>query len=119
MYVIDSQGRRIMCPHPGEDQKVSYVLGKNASSRLIRARTGFNSDCVCLECLAQFKLDIGNEEFSKFSWRYYYGAIKKRDKRKCPSCDSTKVRTVPEMVDQECPKCKIGHIREIWTGTIC
>ena len=101
MYVIDRRGLRIPCPHPGEYDKVYKVLGKKASDELIRERTGFNSDCVCLECLGQFFLDI------------------KRDERKCPYCESTRIRTIRQLVDQICPKCKNGHIREIWTGTIC
>jgi len=100
MYVEDDDGRRIICPHPGERSTVAEALGKDAPRELVEARTGFNSHCVCLDCLGQFKLDI------------------KKDDRRCPHCNSRKVKTVRELVGEPCPKCKEGVIEEIWTGWI-
>jgi len=100
MYVTDDNGRRIVCPHPGEMRTVSEVLGKDAPREIIEARTGFNSHCVCLDCLSQFELDMS------------------RDERRCPGCNSSNVKTEREMVGKLCPKCKKGTITEIDTGMI-
>jgi hypothetical protein len=99
-YVTDLNGNRIICPHPLEDERIRKVLGEEASWELIQERTGFNSDCVCLECLTQFNLDLD------------------RDPRICIKCRSGNVRTLNELIDQQCPKCKKGMIREIDTGII-
>lgn len=115
MYVTDDSGKRIVCPHPAEKSTVYSILGENASREVIEERTGFNSYCVCLNCLNQFELDIGDYEIAK-SWRYYYGAIRRRDERKCPHCKSSEVRTVFELIGEPCPKCKEGIIEEFETG---
>lgn len=118
MYVEDDGGRRIVCPHPGEGRTVAEVLGDNATRELIEARIGFNSDCICLDCLEQFGLDIGDDEQSKSSWRYSYGATRRKDQRRCPHCNSHDVKTVFELIGNPCPKCKKGVIEEIVTGII-
>jgi len=100
MYVQDWNGKRIICPHPAEMKKVYEVLGADASQELIEARTGILTDCVCLDCLWKFNLDLG------------------RDERKCPRCGSKRVETVLDMVGKKCPKCKTGTIVEIDTGAI-
>ena len=120
MYVTDQNGERIACKHPGEKRILDSTLGENASDELIRQRTGFSSDCVCVDCLSQFRLDL------------------KRDIRICEQCVSMaeqnprrggwahyrpekgcNVKTVLELIDQPCPKCKEGKIRRIDTGTVC
>jgi len=118
MYVEDDGGERVVCPHPGERRKVAEVLGQDANSELIKARTGFNSDCVCLDCLEQFELDIGDDEQSRSSWRYFYGATRRKDERRCPHCNSRNVKTVFEHIGSACPKCSEGIIEEIHTGWI-
>ena len=118
MYVIDDSGNRIPCPHPGEMRTVVEVLGRGASREKITARTGYNSDCVCLKCLSQFTLDIGDEEIVESSWRYFYGATKRRDRRRCPECGSGWVRTVLELVGGKCPECGRGTIKEFYTGLV-
>ncbi|RKY86052.1 hypothetical protein DRQ09_06535 [candidate division KSB1 bacterium] len=116
MYVEDDNGNRIECMHPGEMSTVVKVLGKNLSMELIRKRTGFNSDCICLDCLNFFKADFGDEIANP--WRFYYGATNKKDKRECPGCKSQNVKTVFEMIGQICPKCKDGVIKIFETGLI-
>jgi len=115
MYVIDDSGERIGCPHQLEMFIVLEVLGENASKKDIKARTGFNSYCVCLSCLRQFELDIGDDEKANM-WRYYYKAKKRRDERRCPHCKSNSLKTVFELIGESCPKCKKGTIEEIETG---
>ena len=116
MYVEDDSGRRIPCPHPCEWETVIKVLGKNASKDLVKERIGYNSDCVCLDCLRFSQLDLGDDEKTCLSWRYYYGAVRQKDQRRCPHCGSPNVKTVVELVDQPCPRCKEGIIRPISTG---
>lgn len=98
MYVIDESGERIICGHPGEMATVARVLGDNAPRELIAARTGFHSDCICMDCLHQFKIDMN------------------RDEEKCRRCGSRNIRTVREMIGKTCPKCKTGTIEEVETG---
>ena len=41
-----------------------------------------------------------------------------KDKRECPRCKSTNVRTRAELTFGSCPRCRIGIIRKWWTGGI-
>ncbi len=124
-YVEDDKGNRIVCPHPAEASTVEKVLGKKPSPELVQERTGFNSYCVCLDCLHQFKADLGifsryHTEYLAINWEqnkevYRWEA---RDKRECPKCKSKNVKRVLEMVGQACPKCKEGVIEEIYTHMV-
>jgi len=116
MYVEDDKKKRIDCPHPLEFWMVAKVLGENATRDLIKARTGFNSYCLCLDCLHQFEADLGDERANP--WRKWYGATRQKDERKCPQCKSTNILTVFELIGAPCPKCKDGVIEEIVTGII-
>ena len=100
MYVTDKKGKRIACYHPGELSTAYQVLGVEVSDEIFKARTGFNSNCVCLDCLKQFVLDI------------------LRDERRCSVCDSLNVKTAHEMIGETCPKCRKGTVMEIDTGWI-
>jgi len=99
-YVTDDCGNIIVCPHPSEMSTILEVLGDDASDDLIRQRTGFNSDCLCMDCLWQFYLDL------------------QRDSHICPRCKSGNIRSLKELINQRCPKCKQGTIREIPTGIV-
>jgi len=109
MYVVNRAGKRISCPHPTEMVRVYKVLGPRATPETIRRRTGFNSYCVCLDCLKQFKADLGEEGFP-------IGKHERRDERKCPKCGSANVRTEQELVGGICPRCKEGRFEEIDSG---
>ena len=120
-YVEDDKGDRIICPHPEERQYVEDVLGRNAPQELIRERTGFNSFCVCLDCLHQFQADLGISGWSPYEdFKVPIGARVRpeKDKRECPKCKSIRVKIELEMVGKVCPKCKEGIIVDIWTGRI-
>ena len=120
-YAEDDEGNRIVCRHPGEKRGGEKVLGKSASLELIRERTGFISDCVCLDCLYQFEADLGESGWSPYEdFTVAIGAKvrKAKDKRECPKCKSKMVKTVLELIGQACPKCKDGVIEEIWTGWV-
>jgi len=116
MYVEDNNGERIHCGHPLEHVTVSEVLGEDASPELVKARTGFNSECVCLDCLHQFEADLGDERANV--WRMFYGADREKDERRCPKCRSTNVKTTFELIGSPCPQCKEGVIEEIVTGIV-
>jgi hypothetical protein len=115
LYVNSNQGEKIVCPHPVEAYTIAKVLGidegdilgfpwfplsESSPINLLKERVGFNSHCVCLDCLAQFDLDVEKED------------------RACPKCGSEKIRTEMEMVGFECPACKVGTIQEISTGRV-
>jgi hypothetical protein len=101
MYVKNSRGEKVVCPHPAEMGVVYDVLGKDAPDELIREMTGHNSYCLCLSCLSQCEMDVDKEP------------------RSCPGCNSSQVRAVLELVDGKCPKCKAGTIVEEDTGAQC
>lgn len=117
---------RIECPHPSEEDKVEQILGRNAPPEVRKERTGFNSYCVCLDCLHQFEADLRDEKINE--WRLWYGfpdfkeafrgTPTLKDERKCPGCGSTNVKTEFEVIGKPCPKCKEGIIIEIETGII-
>jgi hypothetical protein len=113
MYVLDETGKRVICPHPGEEAEVARVLGvkekalrcpyePNANHEakhqhqdvfhLALTRTGFLSDCICRDCLAQFGLDL------------------LRDEKRCPICSSSEVTALQDLFGQPCPRCKQGTI---------
>jgi len=116
MYVLDKEGKKIICPHPSEYETALEVLNiegfgawnclfefpimREENMKLFKERTGVSFYCVCLKCLNQFDIDI------------------ERDKKICPKCKSNKIKTEEEMIGQKCPKCKIGVVREIDTGLI-
>lgn len=125
LYVEDGKGNRIVCPHPAEVMTVEQVLGKGISLDVVRERTGFNSCCICLDCLYQFEADLGESYCSPYDRDIpsYIASYKPRlrqekDKRECPKCKSKSVKTALELVGEACPKCKEGIIEETWTGSI-
>ena len=139
-YVESDKGERIPCLHPGERDFVEQALGKRPSLDVVQERTGFNSDCVCLDCLHQFEADLGEVGWSPYDWdlhqrevdlgkigwgphdwplhRYKSGLRQEKDNRECPKCKSRNVKTELEMVGETCPRCRKGVIEEIWTGGI-
>lgn len=115
MYVKDDEGKKVICRHPVESYAIARTLKTSEhdahawlmgalnkipeeTKKLIEERTGFDSDCLCLDCLSQFRIDVKKEE------------------KKCPQCSSLNVKTQEEMVSQSCPKCKEGIIQAIDTG---
>lgn len=143
----DHEKVRIECPSPSEEDTVELVLGRNATFELRKERTGFNSYCVCLDCLHQFEADLRDEVANP--WRSDYDAPDadtflmglsrliavnkkaipsevwkeitkewKKDERECPKCGSKNVKTEFELIGKPCPKCKEGTIEEIETGKI-
>lgn len=90
-YVSAAGGERVVCPHPCAET-VAEVTGLSYGEAMDAGRVGFNSDCVCQDCLHQFNLDL------------------KRDTRSCPKCASERMHSTLELVGQPCPKCKEGTI---------
>ncbi len=119
---------RVTCPHPVEHETFARILGERAPKELVKNRTGFNSYCICFDCLHQFEADLRDEKVNE--WRFWYGfpsfkeafrspkPPKMKDERKCPKCGSKNVKTVFELFWKPCPKCKEGMIVEIETGVI-
>jgi len=100
MYVVDDDGERVTCPHPGEQFTVERVLGEDADEATREERTGFNAYCVCRDCLARFELDV------------------ERDPVRCPDCGSDVVETANGIVDEPCPNCETGTVVEEFTGAL-
>ncbi len=122
-YVEDDKGNRTDCHHPRETRYVEEVLGKNLSLELVRERTGFHAFCMCVDCLHQFRADLGYFEmywspYEPYFWERMPRLKGEKDKRECPECESWNVKTELEMVGETCPKCKEGEIEEIWTGAM-
>lgn len=100
MYAIAPDGRREICPHPGEFYGVEQITGLPWSEADEKNLTGVFFDCVCTDCLDQFQLD----------WNL--------DERKCPTCKGANVTTVEDLVGQKCPQCSHGRIVKESTGLI-
>jgi len=72
MYVEDNEGKRIPCPHPGEEFTVAQVLGEDKDNlSLWEKRVGFNSICLCLKCHHWFDADL-RDEVSNYERITYY-----------------------------------------------
>ena len=110
MYVEDDDGKRIVCPHPAEEFIIRKVLGDDAPEELIKKRVGFNSDCICLDCLHQFQADIALRPYFVFVHR---DQKQPKDRRVCPKCNSSLIQTTLESIGKICPRCKEGQIEEI------
>ncbi len=116
-YVIDDEGNRVVCPHPGEMYTIQKVLGPDITKDMIRDRTGFNSDCVCLDCLNFMELDLTSED-RQFWYKSMVVVSEPRDERKCTKCGSENVKTADELVEDLCPNCKDGTIEKRDTGIV-
>ena len=99
-YAVDSDGKRVVCRHPGEDRDAKKVTGMEWSEAVAAARIGSASHCMCFDCSEQFDLDLD------------------RDEKKCPKCNSLNVRSADGAVGSRCPKCKTGIFREHYTGVM-
>lgn len=93
-YAVDDMGGRVVCPHPAEFQTVYEVTGLNFTEARKAGRVGFAQNGVCLDCLKQFDWDPD------------------RDEAACPSCASSHVRSLRDLIGQRCPSCKVGVIEE-------
>lgn len=117
IYVKDNSGNKVICPHPAEVSTLARVLKidekytlawilraydkiPEAERKLIEDRVGFDSNCLCLDCLNQFRKDV------------------EKEKKNCPGCSSENIKTEKEVIGQLCPKCKRGIIKTIDTGII-
>jgi hypothetical protein len=92
LYVVDANGERIICIHPGEEGTIAEVLGEDASPELIRQRVGWFTTYMCFECAMQLHID------------------NKQDPVICGKCGSTQVVEMEKWEGQLCPKCKAGRI---------
>ncbi|MHA1744801.1 MAG: hypothetical protein ACTSWW_02310 [Promethearchaeota archaeon] len=107
-YVTDEKGKRIICPHPGEIFTITRVLKYRLEDlptdpdfqALLKERVGNLADCVCLDCINSFAIDL------------------KRDPKNCSKCKSTNIIPVKDLNGKECPKCHNGIIHCHDTGMI-
>jgi hypothetical protein len=76
------------------------VIDEDASQEEIDRRAGFNTHCFCIHCGTQVDLNLD------------------RDEKACPECRSNTVKTIDELVDQQCPVCETGTIVAEDTGAI-
>ena len=118
LYMENDKGERIAFPETGPSHQIAEMLTDTISIELMKEKIGYNSYCICMDCLTQFELDLGDDEQNKDSGRYYYGILKRKDERKCPHCKSQNVKTSLELVSKKCPQCKKGTFREIWTESV-
>jgi hypothetical protein len=100
VYAISSEGKRICCGHPLEEYTIQAVTDMGWSEAKAAGRVGFNSYCICVDCLEQCVLDDD------------------RDPLCCSKCEGVNVKTARSLVGQPCPKCKTGQIARIPTGWI-
>ncbi|MEI6039735.1 MAG: hypothetical protein WCP93_00025 [Candidatus Berkelbacteria bacterium] len=122
MFAEDDNGKKINCPHPGEESRAKMVLGIDGTSQELNKKTaknrvGLMANCVCMDCANRLDLEIDDGE-SIFHDDDSHYIRRGRDERKCNKCSSKNVVTMLEVIGLVCPKCKKGHIIEEDTGTI-
>lgn len=100
VYAVDAEGRRHVCPHPGEFYEIERITGLDWQQAMATGRAGVLSDCLCSVCFATFGLDL------------------ERDVRVCPDCGRQEVWSTEELVGQTCPRCGAGKIVAIDTRII-
>ncbi len=116
---FDIYFNRIKVPGLLSSKKVKERYEKLLEVKAMLNRyTGFNSDCICLDCFCQFELDVGDSETAKRSARWHYKSIAQIDERICPDCKSDKVVTVLELENHPCPRCKEGKVVAVDTGIL-
>src|SRR5215469_12969545 len=86
MYVLDSAGNRIVCPHPLEASTIERVTGLDWHGARTKGLLGHVSFYLCFACTHQFELDV------------------ERDAKLCPKCRSLDVRTVNASLGAQCPR---------------
>ena len=91
-YAVDSKGYRVICPHPGEFQTISFITGLSYEEAKKQGMAGFLADSICCACLLQFSLDHDIDDLS------------------CLSCKSGKISGIVGLVGKSCPKCDRGTI---------
>lgn len=117
-YVVDDNGERIPCQHPGEQRQIADMLGlseedvqavrRNAIrwwwlpprrrryrevERLLAARSGQHIGHLCTACLESFAIDP------------------RRDPLRCPACGATTIIRGQDLEHAPCPACRAGTIR--------
>ncbi len=107
LYLQNDRGDRIPLKDHGEREIIAQMLrmeeeslrdcevlaaSQGAIIDLMEERVGYLSACVCIDCLAQFGLDL------------------RKDALECPHCKSDHIRTLLEMSEKRCPKCQSGHM---------
>jgi len=107
LYLQNDRGDRIPLRDHGEREIIAQMLrmeeeslrscevlaaSQEAIIDLMEERVGYLSACVCIDCLAQFGLDL------------------RKDTLECPHCKSDHIRTLLEMSERRCPKCQSGHM---------
>ena len=79
-------------------KKRAVYQNKKAVFDTAQSRRGFLSECLCLDCREQQKIDL------------------KKDEKKCWSCSSLNIKSFRELLNSVCPKCNQGLIIEMDTG---
>jgi len=118
-YITNEEGKRI--PWFPRVFTVEDIWGKGLSPELVCQLTGFNSDCLCLDCYRTFEADLGqlpgyHSYYVRYNWAEEVCKWVAKDKRECPYCKSKNVKTVLELVGEICPNCKVGVIEKTCTG---
>ena len=118
-YLTNEKGKRI--PSLPWGYTVEEVWGKGLSPELVCQLTGFNSDCLCLDCFRDFEADLGqlpgyDGSYITYNWPKEVYRWVAKDKKECPYCKSKNVKTALELIGTACPYCKAGVIEEIPTG---
>jgi hypothetical protein len=98
MYVLNSAGERIVCPHPLEMNTIERVTGLDWHAARTKGLLGHVSYCVCFACTHQFEVDV------------------ERDVKQCPKCKALDVRTANASLGAQCPRCHKGSLVEEAVG---
>lgn len=130
IYVTDSNGQRLICPHPCEGNTIWEILSKELNwlqrlthkipSSMIgikRRRTFVQKLLGYTDLGVLFDTRTGTlVNLMCFDCNSIFKLDLKRDSRVCPTCNSYRVVETTDLTGKPCPKCKEAIITAKDTG---
>lgn len=101
LYLEDSQGRRIVWGSPSEYAHLHLLKDR-------KYKYGVLSCCLCLNCLMESKLDLGECSLIPWDWNGAIKAAAEPDDQQCSICSSHNLIKVNDLVRTVCPSCEEG-----------
>ena len=90
-YAVATDGARVTTGEHPSSAMVQKITGLDYWSAYGAGRTGYLSQCLCLDCLETQELDL------------------ERDRKRCTRCDSERVYSRRGLAGAPCPKCERGR----------
>jgi hypothetical protein len=96
MYVFDTGGDRVICPHPQEFATVERITGMSWAAASEKGLVHYAIQALCLQCAELFDAE--------------YKRNQPLDAR-CPRYGAADARSVRDSAGTRCPRCREGTLR--------